>query len=206
VILAIDTATEACSVALFDHGKLVVQRHEIVGRGHAERLIPEIARLPDGGRADEIWVDAGPGSFTGVRIGIAAAKGLAIAWSATLRAFPCHALVAASFVGDHEDAGGDALIAMDGGHGEWLIAPVSRGVPVAAMRALSPDDAIAFGQHIVIGSRAADLVALRGEGSARALFPSARHAHLIADGFIGDGVAPIYARAPDATPMLPLPG
>ncbi|MBC7985373.1 MAG: tRNA (adenosine(37)-N6)-threonylcarbamoyltransferase complex dimerization subunit type 1 TsaB, partial [Sphingomonadaceae bacterium] len=64
MLLVIDTATEACSVALFDGEALVAERHEMVGRGHAERLIPMIAELPGKGRADRILVDCGPGSFT----------------------------------------------------------------------------------------------------------------------------------------------
>ncbi|HET9510041.1 MAG TPA: tRNA (adenosine(37)-N6)-threonylcarbamoyltransferase complex dimerization subunit type 1 TsaB, partial [Sphingomonas sp.] len=49
--LVIDTATAACSVALIDGDRVVAARHEVVGRGHAERLVPMIAELPGGGRA-----------------------------------------------------------------------------------------------------------------------------------------------------------
>ena len=69
MILAIDTTSEACSVALIDGEDPVTERHEIIGRGHAERLAPMIAELPNSGRADSILVDCGPGSFTGLRVG-----------------------------------------------------------------------------------------------------------------------------------------
>ena len=65
--LAFDTSGAACSVALFEDGAIIAERHEVVGRGHAERLIPWIAALPNGGKADLILVGCGPGSFTGVR-------------------------------------------------------------------------------------------------------------------------------------------
>jgi tRNA threonylcarbamoyl adenosine modification protein YeaZ len=78
--LAIETAGTACSIALLDNDIIVAERHESVGRGHAERLIPWIAELPGGGRADRIIVGCGPGSFTGVRIGIAAARALGLGW------------------------------------------------------------------------------------------------------------------------------
>ena len=58
MLLVIETATAACSTALLDiGGALVDERHEIVGRGHAERLVPMIAELLDGRRPDSILVD-----------------------------------------------------------------------------------------------------------------------------------------------------
>ena len=94
-LLAIDCASPACSVALFDDGALIDFRHEELGRGHAERLVPMIAELPGRGQADQIAVARGPGSFTGVRIGIAAARALALAWGADLVGYPSLALIAA---------------------------------------------------------------------------------------------------------------
>ena len=93
--LAIDCATEACSVALFDDGQLLVGEWIVLGRGHAERLVPMIAQLPGKGCADRIPVSRGPGSFTGVRIGIAAARALALAWRAPCFGYPTLALIVA---------------------------------------------------------------------------------------------------------------
>ena len=83
MILAFDTSSAACTVALFDgDGACVARRDELIGRGHSERLVPMIAELLDGRTADRILVGVGPGSFTGIRVAIAAAHGLAIGWDA----------------------------------------------------------------------------------------------------------------------------
>ena len=85
VILAFDTSSAACTAALFNgDGGCIAHRDEKIGRGHAERLVPVIAELLDGRKADRILVGVGPGSFTGIRVAIAAAHGLAIGWGAEL--------------------------------------------------------------------------------------------------------------------------
>lgn len=80
-ILALDAATEACSAALLVDGELV-ERYEVIGRGHAERLLPMADELLSAaGLAlrdlDGIAFGRGPGGFTGIRIATAIAQGLA---------------------------------------------------------------------------------------------------------------------------------
>ena len=83
IYLAVDCATEACSVALWLDGA-VSERFEIVGREHTRRLLPMLQQLmADGGIAfsqvDGIACGVGPGSFAGVRIGVGVVKGIALA-------------------------------------------------------------------------------------------------------------------------------
>jgi tRNA threonylcarbamoyladenosine biosynthesis protein TsaB len=96
MILAIDTSSAACTAALFDGDRCIASRDEVIGRGHSERLVPLISELLDGRTPDRILVGVGPGSFTGIRVGIAAAHGLAIGWGIDLAGMSSLALLAAS--------------------------------------------------------------------------------------------------------------
>ncbi len=85
-VLAIDTALAACSAAVLDpaHGGIVASESAPMMRGHAEALMPLIARVMKQSELtfrdlDRIVVTTGPGSFTGLRVGIAAARGIALA-------------------------------------------------------------------------------------------------------------------------------
>src|SRR6187402_2735190 len=97
--LVIETATAACSVALLAGRTRLAGAHELVGRGHAERLVPMIGEvLAAAGleRADLILVDCGPGSFTGIRVGLAAARALGYAWNVPVHGYSALALIAAA--------------------------------------------------------------------------------------------------------------
>jgi tRNA threonylcarbamoyladenosine biosynthesis protein TsaB len=86
LILAIDTALDACSAAVLDTtiGKTITIESQAMQRGHAEALMPLIARVMKGSgiafaALDRIAVTTGPGSFTGLRVGLSAARGIALA-------------------------------------------------------------------------------------------------------------------------------
>jgi tRNA threonylcarbamoyl adenosine modification protein YeaZ len=206
--LVIDTATQALSVALFDDGILFARHHVIVGRGHAEALLPAIAALPDGGRADHVAVDVGPGSFTGVRIGLAAARALAFAWDVPLSGYSAMALVAAGARGHQRE--GEIAVAITGGHGElfWQVFAADTLSPAAPLISL-PIATLAAqaGQEIIYGSGAEILVATRGYGEAVARHPDSAH-HPLLGSHAALPPRPLYGRGADATPMrdVPRPG
>lgn len=199
--LVVDSASEACSVALFDNARAIDFRHDVIGRGHAERLVPLIAELAGGGRADTIFVGCGPGSFAGVRIGVAAARALALGWQVPVQGFSTLALVAAGAADDIAAAGG-ALVVMEGGHGQWFVQPFAANLsPRAGVGSLVPDAAIEFGDALIVGNRAEAFVARRGHGTALPMLPDARAFARLPAGAIFADPSPIYGRAPDAKPM-----
>lgn len=201
--LVIDSASEACSVALIEAGAVVDYRHEIIGRGHAERLVPLIAELAGGGRSDLIVAGCGPGSFAGVRIGVAAARGLALGWQVPVHGFSTLALVAAVAADDIAAAGG-ALVVVEGGHGQWFVQPFAADLsPRAEIRSLLPDEAVELADELVVGSRAEPFVARRGSGRALPTLPDARAFLRLPTAALIDQPSPIYGRAPDAKPMTP---
>jgi tRNA threonylcarbamoyladenosine biosynthesis protein TsaB len=196
--LVIETATAACSVALLDGAIVLASAHEVVGRGHAERLVPmigEVLAAVGDTRADLILVDCGPGSFTGIRVGLAAARALALAWRVEVAGYSALALIAAAAPGD------EVGVAIIGGHGELFVqrfacAPLR---PVSDMRSLPPAAAAQeISDDLVLGSGAEALVAARGAGQAEERFPKAADAILLPPALTGLPPVPLYGRPPDA--------
>jgi tRNA threonylcarbamoyladenosine biosynthesis protein TsaB len=198
--LVIETATSACSVALIEQGRVVAAAHEVVGRGHAEHLIPMIAALPDGGRAERVLVDCGPGSFTGVRVGLAAARGLGIGWQAELAGYSSMALLAAAAFRDDPDLTQLAVV-LEGGHGEVFMQGFSAS-PFAAVTPLgsrTPADALAaLGALPAVGNGIRHLAPLAADLDLREALPRAADAILLPADQAALPVRPIYGRAPDA--------
>lgn len=190
-------------MALFESGQAIAADHQVLGRGHAEHLVPMIAALPDRGRAGKILVSLGPGSFTGVRIGIAAARALAYAWKAEVRGYPTLALVAAMALAGRDADG--VTVCMRGGHGEWFIQNFAAGGhALGKLESLSPDAAAARSWNTLIAGNAASALAERIGGIQQAIdiLPDAASALLLGPTLSQDTITPIYGRAPDA--RLPL--
>ena len=197
MILAFDTSSAACTAALFDGaGACLARKDEIIGRGHSERLVPMLDDLLEGRRADSILVGVGPGSFTGIRVGIAAAHGLAIGWNAQVSGMSSLALLVAS-----APSAGAVAVAVSGGHGELFVQQFDHGEPTTDLFNLPAVEAAeAVSAAIVVGSGAQALVDARGWGEARDMSPSAAHAHRLPVSLRSFAAKPVYARAPDARP------
>jgi tRNA threonylcarbamoyladenosine biosynthesis protein TsaB len=197
MILAFDTSTAACTAALFDGaGNCIASRDEQIGRGHAERLVPMIAEMLDGRAPSQIVVGVGPGSFTGIRVAIAAAHGLAIGWDAELSGMSSLALIAAGATGE-----GEVAVAVSGGHGELFVQQFDAATAEARsdLRNFPPAEAASFATApLVIGSGARQLVEARGWGEALEAWPSAANALKLPENLRTLSAKPVYARAPDA--------
>lgn len=196
--LVIDSATAACSAALFQDGECVAARSALIGRGHAERLVPMIGELGPLDGIDRIVTDVGPGSFTGVRIGVSVARALGYALGADCTGYSAAPLVAAMAFADH-DIIEELTVVMIGGHGEYFVQPFSRSLrPLGPLRSIPFEDAArGVTATYIAGDAAKDFVTRRGGGKAIELTPDAAKWPLIA-GLDPLPPIPLYVREPDA--------
>lgn len=200
MILAMETSTGMMSAALFDGAGLVDAYEERIGRGHAEKLVPMIETLLDGRIPSRILVSVGPGSFTGIRVGIAAAQGLSIGWQVPCFGFSSLAVVAASMEHCEED---EVTVAMPGGHGELFVQDhaLRPTTPLNEPASRLPAQAAELSKQLIVGP-AATVLAAAGKGDHRAIEadPLARHVMILPEAERGLPLAPVYVRPPDAKP------
>jgi tRNA threonylcarbamoyladenosine biosynthesis protein TsaB len=121
LILAIDTALDACAAGILDTdaGRLLAQESQPMKRGHAEALMPLIARVIKASgigfaSLDRIAVTTGPGSFTGLRVGLSAARGIALAADKPVVGLTTLSAYAAPVVS--QNAGQPVISAIDARH------------------------------------------------------------------------------------------
>jgi tRNA threonylcarbamoyl adenosine modification protein YeaZ len=148
-----------------------------------------------GRRPEAILVDCGPGSFTGVRVGLAAAQGLRIGWGVPLAGYSSLSLLAAAGTAP------EFAVALHGGHGQLFVQSFADDPlrPTDALRSLAPEEAAAaIGAPLVIGSGAQSLIAARGFGRAVAAEARAGDARHLPEGLRTLPPSPVYGRAPDA--------
>lgn len=181
------------SLALLEGDDLVASHHVPMLKGHAEALVPAIATLldPFGGslhRCGRILVETGPGSFTGLRVGLAAARALALAWGAQLSGVRSTQLVAAEVRG--QEPAGPLLVALAAPRGQIWIEGFGEGM-VRPPAALLPADA----QALALRYPAIAGTALLREGQV-ARPPRAAAARALAMAELGEADI-LYVRAPD---------
>jgi tRNA threonylcarbamoyladenosine biosynthesis protein TsaB len=218
LILAIDTALDACAVAVLDTelGRPVARHSESMARGHAEALMPMIAavmRQAGIGFAalDRIAVTTGPGSFTGLRVGLSAARGLALAADKPVVGLTTLTAYAAPLVA--ENAAHPVIAAIDARHGQVYYQEVAgNGASLVRPRLGPIEEAVEASQYgaLRLVGNAAALLAERWPALAPppAQVEPAASPDITWVGWLGAAVSPdaaparpYYLRAPDARPQ-----
>lgn len=211
--LAIDTATCFCAAAIYDADAdhITSRVEEDIGRGHAERLMDVIAHVMDRGgvgfdRLEAIAVTIGPGSFTGIRVGVAAARGFGFALDVpVMGTTTLESLAVQAFV---ENPSADEVLAVvTGGRGELFCQRFGpNATPNAEPFAVNEAEvsaSMASGVDLIVGN-AAQLIAGRLDGPPPIaldrpvgdILAVARAAHRFRR-----GPAPLYLRSADAKPQ-----
>ena len=219
-VLIVDTALGACTACVVEDGRRLGLRAELMTKGHQERLAgmvrDAVAEAGGGfGAIDRIGVTVGPGSFTGLRVGLAFAQGLGAALDRPVVGVSTLDALAASV-----DKAGLVAAVIDARRGQVYVRLFRDGVALGLAEALSLEaatdlvlDAAAGTTPALVGSGAAVLVdsfperlGLAEAASLAAPSPEAL-ARLAAAADPATALpAPLYLRAPDATPPSRLPG
>lgn len=144
-ILALDAAGRSCSAALWAENRIQAQRFAVMERGQAEALIPMIGEVMAGfsfDALDLLAVSRGPGGFTGVRIGLAAARGLALACGKPLVGLSCFQALAAGLAYDARKAAG-LLVCLEAKRREFYLQHFTPALEAAAPARLIAPPALA---------------------------------------------------------------
>jgi len=216
-ILALDTATSACSAALWQDGLVLAERFAMMPRGQSEALLPMVRDvLREAGCAfadlDRLAVTVGPGAFTGLRIGLAAARAMSLA-----SGVPCLGVTTleavAYAVPPAERRAGGVLVALESKRADLYaqlfaadLAPLTAPralLPVALAELLAEGPVTVAGDGTVRAVRALAEAGIEGRPSAAPGVPQAAVvAALAATRRPPDGVPPepLYLRPADVTP------
>ncbi len=228
IVLALDTAGAACSAALWRDGAVLARRSRTMARGHAEALMPMVvAAMASGGlplaAVDLFGVTVGPGAFTGLRIGLAAVGGLALATDRPIVGITSFDAAAHAVPAD-ERAGRRMLVALDSKRTDLFVqvydlALRPAGEP-ACVDAAALTDMIKPGPHVIAGDAAVRAASILSQAAGRG-GGAASGVHVAADAGPADPVvvaalaaaragqatpdppAPLYLRPPDASPAPP---
>lgn len=221
-ILALDASGAACSAALWRRDAVVAHRFRLMTRGHAEALIPMIVEtMADAGMRldslDAVAVTVGPGAFTGIRIGLAAARGIVLATSIPAAGVTTFAAVVEAIPAAERDER-DVMVLLDSKRGDLFvqrytaaldpIGPPAIAAPEAVAHGLSSGRCILAGDGIALvrphlEGAALDIACSTANGPADALHVVRLAARRI-DAGGGLPPEPLYLRAPEVR-LAPVP-
>lgn len=212
-LLAFDSAQAACSAAVWRDGAVAARRAARMERGHAEALMPMVvATLADAGigfaALDAVAVTVGPGSYTGIRVGLAAGKGIALARGIPL--IGVTTLEAVARAAGPERAGAPVYVALETKRADLYVQAFDATLrPLGPAAAIAPEAACVPAGALVAGDGAVrlkarlaargDVAFARGDG----IVDAAVVAEIAAARGASGPVAPLYLRPPDVT--LPKP-
>jgi len=219
-VLALDTACAACSAAVLDGDAIVAERFEAMARGQTEALMPMVSAVMEDARIafdalDLVAVTTGPGSFTGVRTGLAAARGIALGCGAPVAGVTTLEAIARRALACLATRPPVTLVALTTGRAELYVQRFDAdGAPLDAAAAVLPEAlavALVGGGLFIAGDGAGRLreVVGAGTGFSFAEGPGLPHAAEVARIGAARGAAaaraggppqPVYLYPPRATP------